>query len=63
MDKLFAKGDDMTGEIRRTKSSGLYSGFAVAFCCLATWLILGREGAPLLVGVVFMVLYGIGPGS
>ena len=59
MDELFAKGNDMTGEIRRTKSSGLYGGFAAAFCCLAAWLILGREGAPLLVGVVFMVLYGI----
>ena len=49
----------MTGEIRRTKSSGLYGGFAAALCCLAAWLILGREGGPLLVGVVFMVLYGI----
>lgn len=49
----------MTGEVRRTKSSGLYGGFAAAFCCLAAWLILGCEGAPLLVGVVFMVLYGI----
>ena len=49
----------MTGEIRRTKSSGLYGGFAAALCCLAAWQILGREGGPLLVGVVFMVLYGI----
>ena len=49
----------MNGEIRRTKSSGLYGGFAAAFCSLAAWLILGCEGAPLLVGVVFMVLYGI----
>lgn len=49
----------MNGEIRRTKSSGLYGGFAAAFCCLAAWLILGREGGPFLVGVVFMVLYGI----
>lgn len=49
----------MTGEIRRTKSSGLYGGFAAAFCCLAARLILGREGGPFLVGVVFMALYGI----
>ena len=49
----------MIGEIRITKTSGLYGGFAAAMCCVIAQLILGREGMMFSVGAVFFVMYGV----